>query len=845
MTSTTDSMKLQRMKTLMNFHNHTSQEPSSSVKDPKRCTRSTSPSLSFFALRKRKCTIDVEPGAKNTKGDIEMVCTPTQGPAFLKYACISPSQAPSKKDLSPPLFSSSFPVNMPSPPASSQHSHSRKLKSLVISSDLNALLNYEENPERYTNRPPSPLSDEANITPESSQVAAGTTSRSVHPSFSRSPPISPSLPSCSPTSRPSTSSSPSSSASSNFHTGPFGSLIHGGNHTWGHTPDTSLTSLASIVEGADGEPLLKSLPPPPRPGNKIVPTKVARARPGVVPGPSASLTSRPVVNPDKDSSAAVHWQISRVLAGEDAFATTKTKILDKTSEQHGRPLSASKDSDFKSSKSASPSIQTTQTIPPSYNNSHSLLPLTSYAPLIQNRTPCTSNSSHSAISASSSDSTSTVTPGRLEMEVKSTRPNVRLLPSLPPVAPFSNRAHSIRHSKSAHNLNHHSAPPGTVYASAGDISKRKASRRVKVLSAEDVLGELFRKEDALDSLRILARTGTGITFQEEVPLPVSPSSSRHSRTSAKSRSTQGLEERVGTSFLRMAFEEDDEEGGSDREDATQIHSSDLHTAGISIPTAPRLRPSHSSEVSVMHLNEGHVFEKLHPYSGHYSGSGPARPSASSAKSVLSRSSSSASVLSYAYAPTGDERYSKVLKMGSKSGSTEGYGGNAAAANVVVQGVNNDGVSRRSQYRRQRPARISISPTEDKNGTHSQHPTTANSKALPQLPRLIPPSPLSASFERSLGLSEHIVSEVSSATLVVPASPITSPVTNQILPSAEDFSFRQQRSSFVTIQSGSEESTFSRRPGSISTLAFGNLKSGSGNETYEISLDSDKDSSSSA
>ncbi|KAJ4468554.1 hypothetical protein C8R41DRAFT_854142 [Lentinula lateritia] len=246
----------------------------------------------------------------------------------------------------------------------------------------------------------------------------------------------------------------------------------------------------------------------------------------------------------------------------------------------------------------------------------------------------------------------------------------------------------------------------------------------------------------------------------------------------------------------------------------------------------------------MHLNEGHVFEKVHPYSGHYSGSRPARPSASSAKSVSSRSSSSASVLSYAYAPTGDERYSKVLKMGSKSGSTEGYGGNAAAAaNVVVQDVNNDGVSRRSQYRRQRPARISISPTEDKNGTHSQHPTTPNSKALPQLPRLIPPSPLSASFERSLSLSEHTVSEVSFATLAVPASPITNPVTNQILPSAEDFSFRQQRSSLVTIQSGSEESTFSRRPGSISTLAFGNLKSGSGNETYEISLDSDKDSSS--
>lgn len=202
----------------------------------------------------------------------------------------------------------------------------------MISSDLNALLNHEENPERYTNRPPSPLSDEADITPEYSQVAAGTTSRSVHPSFSRSPPISPSLPSCSPTSRPSTSSSPSSSASSNFHTGPFESLIHGGIHTCGHTPDTSLTSLASIVEGADSEPLLKSLPPPPRPGNKI---KVAGARPGVVPGPSASLTSRPVVNPDKDSSAAVHWQISRVLAGENAFATTKTKILDKTSEQHG------------------------------------------------------------------------------------------------------------------------------------------------------------------------------------------------------------------------------------------------------------------------------------------------------------------------------------------------------------------------------------------------------------------------------------------------------------------------------------------------------------------------------
>ncbi|KAJ4485628.1 hypothetical protein J3R30DRAFT_3440918 [Lentinula aciculospora] len=242
-------------------------------------------------------------------------------------------------------------------------------------------------------------------------------------------------------------------------------------------------------------------------------------------------------------------------------------------------------------------------------------------------------------------------PRRSKMEVHSMGTDVKLLRSLPIIA---HPPQSIRHSKSAHNLNHRSAPPAS-YASAADILDRKTARRVKVLSAEDVLGQLFRKEDA----------------QEEVSLPVSPSSSRYSRTSGQSRSTQGLEERVGTSFLRMALEDDEEEDSCDGEhpalsDLRETHFSDVRPLSTML-TAPRLRPAPSSEVSVMHLDERTGFGKVQSSSGH---APPARSSASSAKSILPVSSSSATALSYAYAHTGPEEDSKFLKMGSKSGSTE-------------------------------------------------------------------------------------------------------------------------------------------------------------------------------
>ncbi|KAJ3978173.1 hypothetical protein EV361DRAFT_875490 [Lentinula raphanica] len=255
------------------------------------------------------------------------------------------------------------------------------------------------------------------------------------------------------------------------------------------------------------------------------------------------------------------------------------------------------------------------------------------------------------------------------------------------------RPPSTTQSKPTHSRNpgHCSAPPDT-YATSRDALGRKAARRLKVLSAEDVLGELFRKEDALQSLRILAKTGTGVICQEEIPQeippqPLSPSSSQYSRTSTRTWSSQGLEERVGSSFLRMAFEEEEEQEEehdlsadtvlTDREyDSRPL---DVRPAGIVLPAAPipSSCPAPSSEVSVLYLDEleEHASDskKGHPYSVSCLESKRSvtatRSSASSAKqSVSSRSSSSASALSYALKE--DEAYSRPFAMEHISKSTE-------------------------------------------------------------------------------------------------------------------------------------------------------------------------------
>ncbi|KAJ3790017.1 hypothetical protein GGU10DRAFT_10911 [Lentinula aff. detonsa] len=871
----TENMKPQlrmNLKTPMNpgsSHDYTTDKPSSfvtSILSSRIYPKSAFASHSFFATHKHKCSFDVRLGA--TKNGTERINTPTQVPVTFNCASALPSWAHSREGSLQPFFPSSSAGMSPKPSlplavSSSQQSPPPKLlKSLVISSDLNALLNNsEEDHERYTNPPPSPPFNETNGLPKSLQVTTETgllSPRSLGSlSSTRFSPSSPSYPS-SPHIGTSGSPSSCSSASSNSYASPFASPIRRRIDICGHTPDTSVASLESIVEG---EPMLKSLPPPPRPRTRRATTgeddssKVSKA--GLMPfhgsrlgdmTVQAGLKPRPVVKPVVNSSGAM--RVSRVVAGQEASAT-ETKILEKFGGSTG-PTS-SKSLTFLESvtgPSASSIISVSQ-VPKSSgspcDNSRSLLPITSSPTLIQHRTSRASNPAVSN-SRSSSDTASTITPERLEMEVHSAHQGVRL-PSLPAVVPSSKRLrHSIRHFGAARNLSHRSAPLPNIYASAGDILDRKISRRAKVLSAEDVLGELFRKEDALHSLRILAKTGTGVTYQEEAPPQlVSPSLSRYSRTSGQSRSTSGLEELVGSSFLRMVEDEEEEEDLDVDTTLTYRHdtySSDVRPAGP-LPTAPTPTPyaAPSSEVSVMYLDEEQVHDsrKVHPFSGYYPSAeliAPTRSSAFSAKkSVSSRSSKSTTALSYAR--TGGKAHSKSPEMGSTSASasTECHGGNATAASVAVQGVNNDEVSRRNRYRRQRPARIYILPTEDKNGTRLQHPTSSNSDALPQLPKLNPPSPLSASFERSLGLSP---SSASSATgLAVPE--ITA--TNQALSFSEDFSLRQQRSSLVSIRTESEESSFSRRPSSISTLAFGNLKSPIENEVHEIS--SGKDSSSSA
>ncbi|KAJ3993106.1 hypothetical protein F5050DRAFT_779159 [Lentinula boryana] len=878
MTDMTENMKPQlrmNLKTPMSpglSHNYTTDKPSSSVtsiSSSRIYPKSAFAFHSFFATNKHKCTFDVRLGATKLKNGTERINTPTQVPVKFNCASALTSWPHSREGSLQPFFPSSSAGMSPEPSLPLAASSSRQspphklLKSLVISSDLNALLNNEEDHERYTNPPPSPLFNETISLPKSLRDTTETGLLSPHSlsslSTTRFSPSSPSYPS-SPHIGTSGSHSSCSSASSNSYASPFASPIRRKIDICGHTPDTSVASLESIVEG---EPMLKSLPPPPRPRTRRATTgddassKVSKA--GLMPlhgsrlhdmTVQAGLKPRPVVKPVVNSSAAV--RVSRVVVGQDASAT-ETKIWEKFGNSTG-PTSSKSSTFLESVTSPSDSsIISVSQVPESSGspceNSRSLLTITSSSTLIQHRTSRASNnpavSSSAATSRSSSDTTSTITPEKLEkMEVHSAR--VRL-PSLPAVVPSSKRPrHSIRHFGAARNLGHRSAPLPNIYASTGDLLDQKVSRRVKVLSAEDVLGELFRKEDALHSLRILAKTGTGVTYQEEAPPQlVSPSLSRYSRTSGQSRSTSGLEELVGTSFLRMVEDEEEEEDDLDVDTTLtyrrDTYSSDVRPAGT-LPTAPTPTPypAPSSEVSVMYLDEEQVPDsgKVHPFSGYHPSAeliAPTRSSVFSAKkSVSSRSSNATTALSYAR--TGRKAYSESSEMGSTSASasTECHGGNATAANVVVQGVNDDEVSRRNRNRRQRPARIYILPTEDKNGTHLQHPTSSNSDALPQLPKLNPPSPLSASFERSLGLPP---SSASSAT------GLAVPVTNQGLSFSGDLSLRRQRSSLISIRTESEESAFSRRPSSISTLAFGNLKSPIENEVHEIS--SGKDSSSSA
>lgn len=121
-----------------------------------------------------------------------------------------------------------------------------------------------------------------------------------------------------------------------------------------------------------------------------------------------------------------------------------------------------------------------------------------------------------------------------------------------------------------------------------------------------MLGELFRKEDALDTLRFLARSGAGVADSpDEVPPPISRSAPRYSRTSVRCRSARGgIEERVGSSFLRMAFDEEDseEEGMHTRSASTSNHAR----------RASRICPALSIEV-----NEHTTKRNHHPYSGSY------------------------------------------------------------------------------------------------------------------------------------------------------------------------------------------------------------------------------------
>ncbi|KAF5392459.1 hypothetical protein D9757_002248 [Collybiopsis confluens] len=385
------------------------------------------------------------------------------------------------------------------------------------------------------------------------------------------------------------------------------------------------------------------------------------------------------------------------------------------------------------------------------------------------------------------------------------------VPSLPPFPPSR---HTLRSSKSAHNLGHRSAPPAYATNAPPPLVDHSLPR---LLSAEDVLGELFRKEDALHSLRILAQAGTGVmdSLEESYILqepPVSPLNSRsasrqsfQSRTSARSRSTLAGD-RVGMSFLRMALEDDEDEDDEDRRQGKGYH----HLEKLSSFRSSRTTSRASTEDSLMSLDGEHSRTSQHPYSE--------GGSVKSVKSTVSRSALQYGLSSAAVRAVGGESYgsSTTSKMGSRA----------------TQGYEDDDIPRPNQLRQRRQQLPDIALIR----------TEIIHDALPQLPKLIPPSPLSASFDRTLSLSGY-PSSGSSVQAGEPSTPVTSCL--------EEFSFRQERASLVTVCSDSEESCgSSRRPGSISTLAFGKVgsirrKSGE-SSTREISFvfDSEKDASSS-
>ncbi|KAJ3989023.1 hypothetical protein F5890DRAFT_178030 [Lentinula detonsa] len=347
----TENMKSQprmNLKTPMNpssSHDYTTDKPSSfvtSILSSRIYPKTAFASHSFFATHKHKCSFDVRLGATKLNGT-ERINTPTEVPVTFNCASALPSWAHSREGSLQTLSSAGMSPepSLPLAVSSSQQSPPHKLlKSLVISSDLNALLNNsEEDHERYTNPPPSPLYNETNGLPKSLQVTTETGLRSPRSlgslSSTRFSPSSRSYPS-SPHIGTSGSPSSCSSASSNSYASPFASPIRRRIDICGHTPDTSVASLESIVEG---EPMLKSLPPPPRPrarkattGEDVSP-KVSKA--GLMPlhgsrlgdmTVQAGLKPRPVVKPVVSSSGAM--QVSRVVAGQNASAT-ETKILEK------------------------------------------------------------------------------------------------------------------------------------------------------------------------------------------------------------------------------------------------------------------------------------------------------------------------------------------------------------------------------------------------------------------------------------------------------------------------------------------------------------------------------------
>ncbi|KAF9075032.1 hypothetical protein BDP27DRAFT_1316362 [Rhodocollybia butyracea] len=676
----------------------------------------------------------------------------------------------------------SFPRVPRAPSASTSAAH--KLKSLRISPDLDALLKQDElvrlgqeaSESLYTNPLPSPIySQDLANTPKSSHLSI--------------PPLSPYSPLYS--GMPGSSSSSTSSYANNWSP----PLSRGSVSC--HTPDTSIASLSSMVRG---EPMLKSLPPPPRPGSGYRPGTAEKRRatdpssPLIQLGtseksPLRSLTA-PIFRLELPGSTRRSSAVTQTVAEGDVLTNEVTKLA--ISEQHG-PVerSVSETGTFKlRAKHSFPSSSDSQGPYASAvfcNNDPALIHIAS--------SPRPIHSPVSSVSSpSSSDSSATITPDRCEMGLRTS--------PIPPI-PISQKQprHALRSPKSAHDTGHrsHGSAPSAGHAPTVKIHSMARGSSRRVLSVEDVLGELFNKEDALDSLRILARTQTGLM---DVPLSPERSTSRHNhrhQIRVRGRSTQGTE----ASFLRMGLEDD----ASDAEQEGQFRSSNTNSRSThSVPPAPCICPASSTEVSVMDLDEEH--RARHPHSGGI-GSEDGRLLRSSDRSFTTKEKqvSSRSSLSYVHVKRKDG-YSAAL--GSRSGSTESCG------DVLEQ----------SAVSRSRPAQILISSAADWNAPSSP-PTYSNSDASPQLPKVVPPSPLSASFDRSFAFSGY------------PSSAELDLAVNQLTSGTEEVSFRQNRSSLVTVCSctESEEScTLSRRPGSFSTLAFGHSTSVKRKKRSRESLD---------